>query len=220
MRRLESGRAEIRLNEGINLNNTKIRSIVGEFIVRKPVRGDGRPLHSGGSRSSDDPFFEAYEVIRSPTRSSLASDTYFSQSNSYRILFWRWVCPSGSRKECGKSANANGSPYIVFAKRAGAPPGTFSAAAGAVPARAAPGVRQNTHPAARGEGSSPSAQAMLGQALRFLLSPSGLEGGVDEVKMFSLKTILDITKESGSNLKPLSGIRVCRLSFERRVGLA
>ncbi|KAF6807407.1 proteasome component ecm29 [Colletotrichum sojae] len=51
-------------------------------------------------------------------------------------------------------------------------------------------------------GSSPSAQAMLGQALRFLLSPSGLESGVDEVKMFSLKTILDITKKGGANLKP------------------
>ncbi|KAF9873946.1 proteasome component ECM29 [Colletotrichum karsti] len=51
-------------------------------------------------------------------------------------------------------------------------------------------------------GSSSSAQAMLKQALRFLLSPSGLESGVDEVKMFSLKTIIDITKKGGPNLKP------------------
>ncbi|WYZ42440.1 hypothetical protein EsH8_VI_000139 [Colletotrichum jinshuiense] len=51
-------------------------------------------------------------------------------------------------------------------------------------------------------GSSTSAQAMLKQALRFLLSPSGLESGVDDVKMFSLKTILDITKKGGPNLKP------------------
>ncbi|KAL0938463.1 proteasome component ecm29 [Colletotrichum truncatum] len=51
-------------------------------------------------------------------------------------------------------------------------------------------------------GASSSAQAMLKQALRFLLSPSGLESGVDEVKMFSLKTIIDITKKGGPNLKP------------------
>ncbi|KAK2014510.1 proteasome component ECM29 [Colletotrichum eremochloae] len=51
-------------------------------------------------------------------------------------------------------------------------------------------------------GASSSAQAMLKQALRFLLSPSGLESGVEEVKMFSLKTIIDITKKGGPNLKP------------------
>ncbi|KAK1622233.1 proteasome component ECM29 [Colletotrichum phormii] len=51
-------------------------------------------------------------------------------------------------------------------------------------------------------GSSSSAQAMLKQALRFLLSPSGLESGVEDVKMFSLKTIIDITKKGGPNLKP------------------
>ncbi|OLN96306.1 Proteasome component ECM29 [Colletotrichum chlorophyti] len=51
-------------------------------------------------------------------------------------------------------------------------------------------------------GASSSAQAMLKQALRFLLSPSGLESSVDDVKMFSLKTIIDITKKGGPNLKP------------------
>ncbi|KAK6213509.1 proteasome component ECM29 [Colletotrichum tabaci] len=51
-------------------------------------------------------------------------------------------------------------------------------------------------------GASSSAQAMLRQALRFLLSPSGLESGVEEVKMFSLRTIIDITKKGGPNLKP------------------
>ncbi|KAK1974005.1 proteasome component ECM29 [Colletotrichum cereale] len=51
-------------------------------------------------------------------------------------------------------------------------------------------------------GASSSAQAMLKQALRFLLSPSGLESGVEDVKMFSLKTIIDITKKGGPNLKP------------------
>ncbi|KAK2022425.1 proteasome component ECM29 [Colletotrichum zoysiae] len=51
-------------------------------------------------------------------------------------------------------------------------------------------------------GASSSAQAMLRQALRFLLSPSGLESGVEDVKMFSLKTIIDITRKGGPNLKP------------------
>ncbi|KAK1994194.1 proteasome component ECM29 [Colletotrichum falcatum] len=51
-------------------------------------------------------------------------------------------------------------------------------------------------------GASSSAQAMLKQALRFLLSPSGLESGVEDVKIFSLRTIIDITKKGGPNLKP------------------
>ncbi|KAF6793361.1 hypothetical protein CSOJ01_13966 [Colletotrichum sojae] len=193
------GRVEIRLNEGTNLTNTKVRSIVGGCIVRKPVRRDRQSLRSGGSRSSGDPFCEAYEVIRSPTpfglskryacltdlveahiwsirskapkhrlKSSLdgvppvpaspcSTLTMVFQSNSYRLLF----SPNGPVQHLG-----------------------MSSAAGAVPARSAPGFR----------------------ALRCLLSPSGLESGVDEVKMFSLKTILDITKKGSPNLKPLSRI--------------
>ncbi|TDZ26895.1 Proteasome component ECM29 [Colletotrichum orbiculare MAFF 240422] len=51
-------------------------------------------------------------------------------------------------------------------------------------------------------GQSSSAQAMLQQALRFLFSPSGLDNNAEEVKMFSLKTIIDITKKGGANLRP------------------
>ncbi|PNH46325.1 hypothetical protein VD0004_g1783 [Verticillium dahliae] len=47
-----------------------------------------------------------------------------------------------------------------------------------------------------------TARVMLGQALRFLLSSSGLESNVDEVKGFSLKTIMDVTKKGGKALKP------------------
>ncbi|KAM0270872.1 hypothetical protein ACHAQH_009283 [Verticillium albo-atrum] len=47
-----------------------------------------------------------------------------------------------------------------------------------------------------------TARVMLGQALRFLLSSSGLESNVEEVKGFSLKTIMDVTKKGGKALKP------------------
>ncbi|KAL0942243.1 uncharacterized protein CTRU02_200129 [Colletotrichum truncatum] len=58
---------EIRLNEGNNLNNQKVRSIVGGRILRKPVSDDGRSLLSGGSSSSDDPFSGPHELVRTPT---------------------------------------------------------------------------------------------------------------------------------------------------------
>ncbi|WYZ41841.1 hypothetical protein EsH8_V_000736 [Colletotrichum jinshuiense] len=57
---------EIRLNEGVNLNNHKVQSIVGGCILRKPIPDDGRSLDSG--RSSEEPFSEApFEIVRTPT---------------------------------------------------------------------------------------------------------------------------------------------------------
>ncbi|KAM0326274.1 hypothetical protein ACHAQA_006871 [Verticillium albo-atrum] len=47
-----------------------------------------------------------------------------------------------------------------------------------------------------------TARVMLGQALRFLLSPSGLESSVNEIKAFSLRTIMGVAKKGGKALKP------------------
>ncbi|KAF5002294.1 hypothetical protein FDECE_10650 [Fusarium decemcellulare] len=45
---------EIRLNEGDNLNKSKVRWIVGGRVTRKPVADDGKSLRSG--KSLEDPF--------------------------------------------------------------------------------------------------------------------------------------------------------------------
>jgi proteasome component ECM29 len=51
-----------------------------------------------------------------------------------------------------------------------------------------------------GDGSSQAANAMLKQVLPFLLGPSGLESGAQDVQAFSLMTIIDIIKKSGEKL--------------------
>ncbi|KAF6835475.1 hypothetical protein CPLU01_04346 [Colletotrichum plurivorum] len=119
----------IRLNEGINLNNSKVRSIVGGCIVRKPVRGGGRSLRSGGSGSSDDPFCE-YEVIRSPTpfehklKSSLDSTgvppvpplNYGIDDDLEGLLPERPLCASTPRNRLDRKAVTRGSPSYRYAK--------------------------------------------------------------------------------------------------------
>ncbi|KAF6824303.1 proteasome component ecm29 [Colletotrichum musicola] len=206
----QSGRAEIQLNEGINLNNTKVRSIVGGCIVRKPARGDRRSLRRGGSRSSDDPFCEACvplgqeKIVASlpmPTVARTSSSPNGPVQHLVHTVLQQVLCRpvplsvfefqdamADINHKIGTLIGSHDPRYVSF---------DVSSL-----------TRRQEHNVQRlGEGgSSPSAQAMLGQALRFLFSPGGLEGGVDEVKLFSLKTILDITKKGGPKLKPLSGI--------------
>ncbi|KAJ2989547.1 hypothetical protein NUW58_g3416 [Xylaria curta] len=50
--------------------------------------------------------------------------------------------------------------------------------------------------------SSSSAQAMIAQALPFLLSDKGIESSVSEVKLLAIGTVLDVVKNGGDALKP------------------
>ncbi|OHE95575.1 hypothetical protein CORC01_09165 [Colletotrichum orchidophilum] len=56
---------ELRFNEGNNLHNHKVQSIVGGRIIRKTAPDDGRSLRSGGS--PDDPSSGQVGVNRTPT---------------------------------------------------------------------------------------------------------------------------------------------------------
>lgn len=122
---------EIRLNEGLNLNNHKVRSIVGGCIVRKPVHDDGRSLRSGGSRSSEDPFCEPYEIIRTPTpfehrlKSSLDSTgvppvpalNHLDLDDDLEgLLPEKPLCASTPRNRYDKKAVPLGSPSHRYAK--------------------------------------------------------------------------------------------------------
>ncbi|KAJ9141680.1 hypothetical protein NKR23_g7754 [Pleurostoma richardsiae] len=59
---------ELRLNEGKNLCKSKVKERFGGDlnVRRKPVAGEGRSLRT--SQSLDDPFSDAHQIRRSPTR--------------------------------------------------------------------------------------------------------------------------------------------------------
>lgn len=63
-----------------------------------------------------------------------------------------------------------------------------------------------------GDFSSHSAVSMLEKVVPFLLSPSGLESNVEELQSFSLRTLLEIIKNSRSNiLRPFIPDIICHL---------
>ncbi|KAF9882335.1 hypothetical protein CkaCkLH20_00371 [Colletotrichum karsti] len=134
---------EIRLNEGSNLNNQKVRSIVGGRIRRKPVPDDGRSLRSRGSGSGSgsvssfrgDPFSEPLQFTRTPTpfehrlKTSIDSDSippvprlnpfeserYFDD-NLEGFLPDKPLCASTPRNRNGKKAVPFESPSYRCAK--------------------------------------------------------------------------------------------------------
>lgn len=64
----------------------------------------------------------------------------------------------------------------------------------------------------QGDFSSRSGVAMLEKVVPFLLSPSGLESTVEELQAFSLRTLLEIIKNSRSNtLRPFIPDIICHL---------
>ncbi|KAF2725681.1 ARM repeat-containing protein [Polychaeton citri CBS 116435] len=63
-----------------------------------------------------------------------------------------------------------------------------------------------------GETSSKNAQAMLHHVLPFLLSPSGVESGAEEVRLFAVHTLLELIKKGGAQtLRPFVPELVGRL---------